>query len=515
MVRLSQPCPWSSMVLQALRSQLWQAQDWVGLIAQCASSLLAEAGMTTSAADTLELAQLAEAIVPERRIAVSLYRRAYVLAADTHSIARARLLAQELGDFALMANLAELEYTERKDPRLLVVQALALLDANESRAAVVPLARCLVLFPDDALLPLLHRASSGDTTMLANEIRTLKTEAESEVGIVRAGLLLQAARLSRLREGHDADTLALLMQAFDACPRDESVFSLLENRLIKDQDLCRLANLYRIRAELAASKGREVEVYRRAGSRLLLNGSSKGLGLRLLREGVQVIYRRELEEGSSLIAMLTLVIEGLRESRAVPSAVRLLAQALAHPRSDDEVMWIVNNGIALADGDIALTRTIAVFQALRDRVLENNPEYLIANEEALEAGVLGEIDCELQELARPAAFAKSIAARLDVAVDVQIAARAELQLDSGPVEAMTRDLSSTGVFLTCRANLTLGENVRCKMMLPGEDDWSLVEHLLEGIVVRIEAGVGYGIRFDDVSQSYADDLQALHESFSG
>lgn len=499
------------MALQTLRSQLWQARDWVGPVAQRASAFLEEEA-TTSAEDVLELARLAEAVVPERRIAISLYRKAYVLEAHPSSVARARLLAQELGDFALVADLAGLEHTQRREPRLLVVQALALLDADESRAAVAPLSRCLALFPNDSVLPLLHRAASGDTAMLAVEIHKLEAEAAKEVRIVRAGLLLQAARLSRMREGHDADTLALLMQAFDAYASDESVFALLENRLIEDQDLRRLANLYRIRAELAASKGRDVEVYRRAGSRLLVNASSKGLGLRLLREGIEVIYRRELAEDSSLIAMLTLVVAELIESRAVPGAVRLLAKALAHPRSDDEVMWIVNNGIALAKGDIALVRTTAVFQALRDRVFANNPEYQPANEEALEAGALSEIEDELQELTRPAALSKSVAARLDIAVDVRIATRAELHLDSGPVEAMTRDLSSTGAFLACRAPLTLGERLRCKMLLPGDDDWSLVEHELEGDVVRIEAGVGFGIRFIKVSQAYLNDLQALHDS---
>ena len=36
-------------------------------------------------------------------------------------------------------------------------------------------------------------------------------------------------------------------------------------------------------------------------------------------------------------------------------------------------MWIVNNGIALSEGDLALRRTAAVFVALRDRVLSQNP----------------------------------------------------------------------------------------------------------------------------------------------
>ena len=105
--------------------------------------------------------------------------------------------------------------------------------------------------------------------------------------------------------------------------------------------------------------------------------------------------------------------------------------------------------------------------------------------------------------------AASVAARMDIAVDVQIAVRAELQLDSGRVAAMTRDISSTGAFVACTAPLFLGDTLRLTMLLPGEDDWTLVQHEFLGVVARVENSIGYGIQFTEVPEAYLEILQTL------
>lgn len=495
--------------MDELRRRLYQARDWNRLIRDHASVLVAACEDGSGSANAAaQLAGLAEGIVADRRVAISLYVAAYKRDPDPAWINRARFVAQELGDFPRQAALAQLEYQVTRDSGLPLVAALAHLDAGANELAVAPLVESLAQFPDDSLLRSLCRGAQGRTEELADAIRSLEVGAEASDDLVRAQYLLQAARLSRLLPG-SADTLQLLMRAFDADPRQESVFSLLESRLALDQDWPRLTNLYRIRAEAAARDGRDIDVYRRAGTRLLGHSASRGLGVRLLQEGVKIIYQRELEEGASLIAMLSLIVAELLRTGAMPSAVRLLAKALAHPRSDDEVMWIVNNGIALSEGDQALTRTAGIFAALRERVLAQNPVYDAVAHDALHGGALGDIDVELEELTRPAGLAASIAARMDIAVDVQIAARAELQLDSGPVPATTRDLSSTGAFLACTAPLSVGDTLRLTMFLPGDDDWTLVEHEFLGVVARVESNIGYGIQFTEVSEAYLANLQAL------
>ena len=62
-----------------------------------------------------QLAGLAEAIVPERNLAMSLYVAAYTLQPDPEWMANARRLSQQLGDFPRQAALAELEYQETRD----------------------------------------------------------------------------------------------------------------------------------------------------------------------------------------------------------------------------------------------------------------------------------------------------------------------------------------------------------------------------------------------------------------
>ena len=76
--------------------------------------------------------------------------------------------------------------------------------------------------------------------------------------------------------------------------------------------------------------------------------------------------------------MLGLLTDRLELAGSGPTAIRLLGQALAHPRSDDEAMWIVNRGLWLAGDDQAFRRTVINLEVLRQTLLASEPSVLAA-----------------------------------------------------------------------------------------------------------------------------------------
>lgn len=83
--------------------------------------------------------------------------------------------------------------------------------------------------------------------------------------------------------------------------------------------------------------------------------------------------------------------------------------------------------------------------------------------------------------------AKDRAARVVVPVDVTI------ELDDGTqVEAMVRDLSTTGLFVLVKASLDLGAEVACELRLPGDDALVVIRQRAWAKVVRQGDG-GYGL----------------------
>ncbi len=495
--------------MDEVRAQLWSGADWNEPLAERVHAIAG--GEECTLADAMSLLELVDSVVPDRKLSIELCRWIHRETGDLCWVRRAGKLALEIGDFLLVAELAQLAHAVHGEPGALVARAMALLDAGALERASRALAECVELGPDDASIVALARAAAGDCTHAEDEIRELERAAHSSEPPAGAALLLRAARLSRLVPGNE-DTLQLLMRAFDAEPLNESAFALLEDRWIQDQDWRRLSNMYRIRADSSADPIDVIDVYRRAGTRLADQVGSQGLGLRLLQEGVLSIYAQELEVEVSLIAMLSVIVEQHSRTGNMPNAVRLLAQALAHPRSDDEVMWIVNTGIALAAGDQALQRTVATFEALREQVLARHPEVEVETPggHGHQEAALEDIEEELEGLVRP--LDRQGAERIEALLDVHIAVRAELLMDEQLVVVMTRNLSSTGAFLVSQAPLDIGTRLRLRMQLPGEEDWSLVEYELAGVIVRVEAGRGYGVRFDEVPDAYLDDLHALRAS---
>jgi len=462
-------------------------------------------GSTSEVSDldaAIELAQSCEAIVADSSVASDLYRWAYARRPESAWAERAIELALGACDFSRVAAVAELQWDHSSSIDCLKAQAMALIDAGEASTALPLVQRLLRKNSVDVALGALERSLAGDHQESASAIRALEAQALGcETARGQAEFLLQAARIARLwPECEDAEPL--LMRAFDADPSFERVYVLLEFLWVESRQWERLGNLYRLRTQRASSPQEEAEAYRRSATTLILRSESPGTGVRLMQQAIACIYKNELEQVPQFVAMLALLSERLVSAGGAPSAIRLLAQGLAHPRSDDEAMWIVNRGLALAVGDDTLRRTVLTFECLRQNLLANEPALL---EDAAAAEIGGEVEVRY----RPPTVDAGVAERAFVTADVNIAVRAELSTSQGTAFAMTRDVSETGLFFATEARLAIGETVELSILLPGEDDWSLTKHELRGVVARVDEGVGYGVQFSEVPEQFLCDIRAL------
>lgn len=418
-----------------------------------------------------------------------------------------------------MAELAGLQQENTPSAELLELQALAYLDADLPEMALPPLEARLRMGNSSPVLAQLYAACEEQFETLSQALIELKAAVAAEVDpLLKSAQLLNLARLVRLYSGM-ADAEPYLVGAFQLNPGDDATFSLLENWWVDEQQWARLAETYRLRTEFLADSDGGLDTYRRAGVRLTLDSAVPGLGVRILQEGIQQIYQNE-RGVPHLIVMLRVLVEQLVESGSSAAAVRLLAQALEYPRSDDEVMWIVTVGMALATEDPLLERTKATFVSMRQRLVAEHPG-LDSLEERF-SSIQGEaVDWESGEglsviskevRARTSSDDPKVARRIELIADVSVVLRAKIETGASTLDAVTRDLSATGLFICCNERLQVDEAVRLAVLMPGEDGWSLVEHQLVGVVVRVQGKNGYGIRFTEVNEEYLAHLATLVES---
>lgn len=654
-----------------LRRFLWHSDDWELVLQRRARGILK--GEVSEARGELacELAEIIKRVSSNRNLAMVLFAWAWKAGVRGDTLDKARQLCLELGDIERIAKLASVEYETTGAPELLVVKALALVDAGSLGAAGAALQAAQEAMPQDQSIALLWRASIGGNREA--ERTELELRAARGTSGERHALFLQLARLSRLQK-EEEPYANFLQSAFDANPKGDRVFALLEKELIAKARWESLATLFRVRCAVLPDTER-VEVYRRAGERLLAEGSRTAMAVRLTHQAMLDCYQSEQKSIPNHIAMLSLVVRHLRATRMTPQAIKLLVRAISHNADEDSVVWAARQGLALTGDDEALRRSSLFFRgALREKLeahpaltaapvarpqvapapepaaeepdagpssspseplepepedldfeLEEEPEIedsggntpsllseplepepkpapepedldfdldaetapapvqesrarkprgssstlpsqtrepapepepqpgadmdfdfdldiddeeiealddddlLFVSDEETDANAESELelsDVEREELAElslddvdveidvaeqglQGVVEQRQAERHAVLADVQIAARARIRHDRGTHSAMTRDVSNTGMFLVCDASLSIGEELRIVVSLPGEDDWTIDEHELTGRVVREEQGVGYGIVFEDIPVAFLSSLQAL------
>ena len=521
-----------------LRSRLWESVDWGALAQAEATSLVDQSPSPEVGERALAVVELVEDVALDRRPAIDLCVLAWRADPSRREImGKARALCHELADYARAAQLAQLECQVTNDPSLPLVQGLALIDAGQVEASAAPLSNALSRQTDDRALAILVQAVAGRLNDPSTVLREFEATAREESSrFMASAIRLLAARLAKIAapELH----APLVERAFADNPRDEIAYSLAERLYIEREQWTRLANVYRQRAEAAGNGAELVNVYRRAGARLLLSGLRPGLGIRLLKRALEFSYERNYEVIPGHIAILQAVLKHARATRAETDTIELITRGLAMQRSDDERLWLALAGLRLASGRLNFERSARLFAHVVRQLAPAHPilhapvdapvqepstgghdvrdlgaEILVELDDGEPESVdLSDVTSDLQEHAKPDEHPQQERApRMSLVADVRLSAPASLKVDGRSVQATTRDISASGIFLACDEPIEVGREVEISLALPGEDDWSLVEHHLRGTVVRIEAGVGFGLHLIEPPTDYIVQVGALLE----
>lgn len=81
--------------------------------------------------------------------------------------------------------------------------------------------------------------------------------------------------------------------------------------------------------------------------------------------------------------------------------------------------------------------------------------------------------------------------------------------DGSEVSGVVRDMSTSGLFVALREELTLNVSYACTLQLPGANEWSVEEHAVRLLVVREVEGVGYGGAFVDPAKDLLRAIERL------
>jgi hypothetical protein len=508
------------------RRLLWQDDRW-------SESLVAEAQRicSASATDALvgeaeRLVELMLQVVPEPRATANLCRwiwRARPQSRWHREAVKLYWRGAELAEAsALVGELAENQPSAANR----VAFALASLDAGELEQA-----RAMFQTISLADLAPAHRVIAR---VAVGELKWEQGVAElAEMNPAEAGF--SRVRIAQLAGNESMFWDCLRMAAAsEEFVETEVLLALAERFCLQRQRWNDLLALYEGRAKLAAAG--DGGLLRRAGTFLALRSGRPGLGVRLLERALDAAYRDHRETIEGHLAMLELLTEHCMQSGSHAKAARLLSRALSVYRGDDETMWLSRRGLRVCEQQPGLERAREAFEALREQlsvqkvasstlpptaeetvraappIFDEEPEEEVVPE-ALED--FSESDAEL-----PTRSDMTLAGdgedsdrrevlRMELVADVEIAAHARIAIDGQSHAAMTRDLSATGVFVVCSAQLPLGAPVTVEISLPGEDDWSLSVHTLQGRITRAEQGIGYGIAFDETSVRFLAELEAL------
>lgn len=95
------------------------------------------------------------------------------------------------------------------------------------------------------------------------------------------------------------------------------------------------------------------------------------------------------------------------------------------------------------------------------------------------------------------------ARRLSIPIDVRL-----VLADGKRITGHSRDISTSGLFVLTDATLTVGDELRVELLLPGEEAFTEEEHRSRGRVAR-QADGGYGIELLEPDAALLAALGAL------
>jgi hypothetical protein len=351
-----------------LRERLWRADDWLAEL-----TTLRATPAATSAERIFDLAHATEYCDPDRSRALALYLSAWRAG---HAAAKDRVI--ELAS-ALRAHMsiAEVAAAERD----YLTAATAFIDAGFPEMAVEPLQALVDARPAAASVMSENLRLEGVAALLAIARRT-RLDADREIddslararhatGSAAASAFVHAARIARAAKLEERRG-AILVEAGQVCPDSDELARLVEERLFERNDANELLAFYRVRFERAETNTQRAERMRSAGLELIARNLQPGLGLRLLRLGLESAYEALLQV-TSHIAAWELLLTHARAHDSLDELVPLIVKAMTSPLSEDDALYLARLGLDIAWRHVGDTLAAEPYAAMVTDFVPDHP----------------------------------------------------------------------------------------------------------------------------------------------
>ncbi|MBA3457442.1 MAG: PilZ domain-containing protein [Deltaproteobacteria bacterium] len=322
-----------------IRDRLRRADSWGAELANIRQSLAAEPRSATTIRRTYELAAASEYCDPDRGRALALYLDAW---RGGHADAGepAKQLARLLGAHMTIAEIATASGE-------LLTAATAFIDAGFPSLAVEPIERFVKTQGDAVGVPALLAIARGRKLDAEREIADSLARAHDAPRPVAAAAYVHAVRVARAANLQDRME-SLVAAARRACPDDDTIAALVQERLFDSNSTEELLAYYSARLELTTSRAQYAERARAAGVELIARNRQPGLGLRLLRMSLEHAYSALLPDITSHIAAWELLWTHAQLQHSALDLAPLVEQALFAPLPDDDAVYLARLGLEIS-----------------------------------------------------------------------------------------------------------------------------------------------------------------------
>ncbi len=376
---------------ESLHSLFQNSTDWEEALLARMESLKKQSGVPGCAEDAFELGRAFEHCARDRKSAITAYVLCY--GADPQrldSLARARQIVQELGDFVTNARLARLLYRKTGNPNWLVVEGVAWLDAGHVDRAIKPLLSAKTQLPDSPEIETALRSAKQEWPDVRVEIERLKTEAQNApTEAAAAEALVQAVRVLRMLKTSWEIIEQYLLAAFTRDPENLSALGMLEHRLDDLRDHNAFMKGCERRIVSRKDPVEHVDELRRLGARLSAHEKYRGLGVRLTYRALDLAYRNRLQTIPGHVAMIALFREYCQEAQLFSKFLALVELGLELPLPEVDLLYLALQGLEVATqytNDRQCTKTYA---ELVCRFAPSHPMAIMARAQGLAAPTSG------------------------------------------------------------------------------------------------------------------------------
>ena len=512
-----------------VHAALSRSDDWCAELEKLRIAVAAEPRGPERLARTLELADATEHIQPDRSRALALYLAAW---RDGELGARKHLLdlARELRAYVTLAEIAQADHEDTKDPEALVAAGRALIDADLGERAAQTFIRAAEEHPSlaDSIVKSPRLTDVRVSIALA---KFAKIDPEREIdacmakardaGDGAAAYFLQAARIARMTKLDRR--AAILGLAAKSAPNDREIVRMFEDVLLDSGSADDFLAYHRRRLEATQGGADWVECVRDAACELVLRNVHPGLGLRMLRTSIEHAYANQIPGAVRRhLAAWELLVANAKETRSTIALAPMLADGLNADLPPLDALYIAKRGLEVAWKDAGDPLAAQPYVAkLLDAVpghplaaaflSEAFPDAPIALEDIPEEKepVMPTVTFRIPTIAAARAPSREImreaspipappvpppdattrSPRKVVPVDVVV------ELPTGAFfSAVLRDLSTSGAFVNSKRALEVGIVVTLEMRLPGAKGLTERNFRIDARIAR-KTDLGYGLAF--------------------